>query len=94
ITNSKAKKKAERVSTANRNATINYDRQEYINRLTIAAREIGIVCDDDSPEVADESLPPLLQLMNQKSERLADGEEMTPCPIDPPDFNGLATSHY
>jgi DNA polymerase-2 len=63
ITNSKAKMKSDRVSTTNRNATINYDRQEYINRLTIVAREIGIVCDDDSPEEADESLPPLLQLM-------------------------------
>lgn len=66
ITNSKAKKKSERVSTTNRNATINYDRQEYINRLTIAAREIGVVCDDDPPEDADEPLPPLLQLMNGK----------------------------
>lgn len=66
ITNSKAKKKAERVTTTNRNATINYDRREYINRLTIAAREIGVVCDDDPPEDADEPLPPLLQLMNGK----------------------------
>lgn len=64
ITNSKAKKKAERVTTTRRNATINYDRQEYINRLTIAAREIGVVRDDDSPEEADDELPPLLRLMN------------------------------
>jgi hypothetical protein len=75
ITDSKAKKKAERVSTTNRNATINYDRQEYINRLTIAAREIGVVRDDDPPEEADESLPPLLQLMNPKPEQIARGEE-------------------
>ncbi len=66
ITDSKAKNKAERVRTTNRNSTINYDRQEYVNRLTVAAREIGVICDEDSHEDADESLPPLLQLMNPK----------------------------
>ena len=76
ITNAKAKNKAERVRTTNRNVTINYDRQEYINRLTVAAREIGVVCDDDSPEEADESLPPLLQMMNPKPEQVARGEEL------------------
>ncbi|MCG3159083.1 MAG: hypothetical protein JMDDDDMK_00059 [Acidobacteria bacterium] len=68
ITNSKAKKKAERVTTTNRNATINYDRQEYCNRLTLAAREIGVVSDDDSPEEADDEFPPLLRLMNPHSD--------------------------
>ena len=69
IMNSKAKKKSERVSTTNRNATINYDRQEYINRLTVATREIGVVRDDDSPAEADDELPPLLRLMNLQPDR-------------------------
>ncbi|MGE0131489.1 MAG: DNA polymerase domain-containing protein [Blastocatellales bacterium] len=69
ITNSKAKKKAERVATTNRNATINYDRQEYINRLTIAAREIGVVRNEDSVEEADDELPLLLRLMNPNPDR-------------------------
>ncbi|HKQ72338.1 MAG TPA: DNA polymerase domain-containing protein [Blastocatellia bacterium] len=64
ITDSKAKRKSERVKTTNRNATINYDRQEYVNRLTVAAGEIGVVCDGVSPEEADDSLPPLLRLMD------------------------------
>jgi DNA polymerase II len=75
ITDSKAKKKTDRVRTTNRNVTINYDRQEYVSRLTVAAREIGVVCDEVSPEEADESLPPLLQMMNPKPEQVAHGEE-------------------
>lgn len=75
ITNSKAKKKADRVSTTNRNGAINYGRREYINRLTVAAREIGIIRDDDLFENADESLPPLLRLMGPRPERTARGRE-------------------
>jgi DNA polymerase II len=47
ITNAKAKNKAERVSTSNRNGLVRYDRQEYAARLKVAAKEIG---DDDSSE--------------------------------------------
>jgi DNA polymerase-2 len=50
ITNARAKKKADRVTTSNRNGAVNYDRQEYAARLKAAAKEIGVICDDDSPE--------------------------------------------
>jgi DNA polymerase-2 len=50
ITNAKAKNKAERVSASNRNGLIRYDRQEYAARLKAAAREVGVIGDDDSSE--------------------------------------------
>ena len=43
ITNAKAKNKADRVSTSNRNGPVDYDRQEYVTRLEVAAREIGVI---------------------------------------------------
>ncbi len=46
ITNAKAKIKSERVTTSNRNGAVNYDRQEYANRLKAAAREIGVIDED------------------------------------------------
>jgi DNA polymerase II len=48
ITNAKAKNKAERITTASRNSLVHYDRQEYAARLKIAAKEVGIVDDEDS----------------------------------------------
>jgi DNA polymerase elongation subunit (family B) len=48
ITNAKAKRKADRVSTSNRNGAVRYDRQEYAARLKAAAKEIGVIGDDDS----------------------------------------------
>jgi DNA polymerase II len=48
ITNAKAKKKADRVSTTNRNGTAHYDRQEYAARLKAAAKEVGVIPNDDS----------------------------------------------
>jgi DNA polymerase-2 len=50
ITNAKAKNKAERVSTSNRNGLVYYDRQEYAARLKAAAKEVGVIGDKDSPE--------------------------------------------
>ena len=50
ITNAKAKKKAERVSTSNRNGSVHYDRQEYAARLKVAAKEVGVIEDDDPPK--------------------------------------------
>jgi DNA polymerase elongation subunit (family B) len=50
ITNAKAKKKAERVSTSNRNGAVHYDHQEYAARLKVAAEEIGVIGYDDSSE--------------------------------------------
>jgi DNA polymerase-2 len=47
ITNAKAKNKAERVSTSNRNGLVQYDRQEYATRLKVAAKEVGVIDDDD-----------------------------------------------
>src|SRR6266511_2758564 len=47
ITNAKAKNKAERVSTSNRNGLVQYDRQEYAARLKVAAKEVGVIDDDD-----------------------------------------------
>jgi DNA polymerase-2 len=60
ITNAKAKKKSERVSSSNRHGAIQYDRREYADRLRVAAREVGVVDDDDSAEKtrpANASLP-------------------------------------
>jgi DNA polymerase elongation subunit (family B) len=42
IANAKAKDKAERVRTSNRDGAANYDRREYAARLQAAAREIGV----------------------------------------------------
>ena len=50
ITNAKAKNKAERVSTSNHNGLIQYDRQEYAARLKVAAKEVGVIGDDDSSD--------------------------------------------
>ncbi|HEV2665390.1 MAG TPA: DNA polymerase domain-containing protein, partial [Blastocatellia bacterium] len=50
ITNAKAKKKADRVSTSNRNGSVHYDRQEYAARLKVAAKEVGVIDDDDPPK--------------------------------------------
>jgi DNA polymerase elongation subunit (family B) len=50
ITNAKAKTKADRVSTSNRNGTAHYDRQEYAARLNAAAKEVGVIGDYDSPK--------------------------------------------
>jgi DNA polymerase-2 len=50
ITNAKAKDKAERVTTSNRNGAVQYDRQEYAARLKVAAKEVGLIGDDDSPK--------------------------------------------
>jgi DNA polymerase elongation subunit (family B) len=47
ITNAKAKNKAERVSTFNRNSLVQYDCQEYATRLKVAAKEVGVIYDDD-----------------------------------------------
>jgi DNA polymerase II len=47
ITNARAKNKAERVSTSTRNGLVQYDRQEYANRLKVAAKEVGVIDDDD-----------------------------------------------
>jgi DNA polymerase elongation subunit (family B) len=50
ITNAKAKNKTERISTSNRNGSAHYDRQEYAARLKAAAKELGVVSDDDLSE--------------------------------------------
>jgi DNA polymerase elongation subunit (family B) len=50
ITNAKAKNKAERVSASNRNGLVQYDRQEYAVRLKVAAKEVGVIDDDDPPK--------------------------------------------
>ncbi|MCI0388482.1 MAG: hypothetical protein MOB07_06920 [Acidobacteria bacterium] len=50
ITNAKAKDKAEQVSTSNRNGSVNYDRREYAARLKVAAKEIGVIDDEDLPK--------------------------------------------
>jgi DNA polymerase II len=50
ITNAKAKNKAERVSASNRNGLVQYDRQEYAARLKVAAKEIGVIDDEDPPK--------------------------------------------
>jgi DNA polymerase II len=54
ITKAKAKRKAERVTTSSRNGGRNgvahYDRQEYAARLKSAAKEIGVIVDDNSAE--------------------------------------------
>jgi hypothetical protein len=50
ITNAKAKNKADRVSTSNRNGLVQYDRQEYAARLKAAAKEVGVIGDDVSSE--------------------------------------------
>ncbi|HEX2489998.1 MAG TPA: DNA polymerase domain-containing protein [Blastocatellia bacterium] len=50
ITNAKAKNKAERVRTSNRNGLVQYDRQEYAARLKVAAKEVGVIGDDDSSD--------------------------------------------
>jgi DNA polymerase elongation subunit (family B) len=50
ITNAKAKNKAERVRTSNRNGLVQYDRREYAARLKVAAKEVGVIGDDDSSE--------------------------------------------
>ena len=50
ITNAKAKNKAERVMTSNRNGLVQYDRREYAARLKIAAKEVGVIGDDDSSD--------------------------------------------
>jgi hypothetical protein len=47
LTNAKAKNKAERVSASNRNGLVQYDRQEYAARLKVAAKEVGVIDDDD-----------------------------------------------
>jgi DNA polymerase II len=48
ITNAKAKNKADRVRTSNRNGLVQYDRGEYAARLKVAAKEVGVIDDDDS----------------------------------------------
>jgi len=48
ITNARAKNKAERVITSNRNGAVDYDRREYAARLKAAAKEVGVIADDDS----------------------------------------------
>ena len=50
ITNAKAKNKAERISTSNRNGAAHYDRQEYAARLKTAAKELGVIDNGDSLE--------------------------------------------
>jgi DNA polymerase-2 len=47
ITNARAKNKADRVSTSNRNGLVQYDRHEYAARLQVAAKEVGVIDDDD-----------------------------------------------
>ncbi len=47
ITNARAKNKADRVSTSNRNGLVQYDRQEYAAQLKVAAKEVGVIDDDD-----------------------------------------------
>jgi hypothetical protein len=51
ITNAKAKNKAERVSASNRSGSVHYDWQEYAARLKLAAKEIGVIDDDDPHKV-------------------------------------------
>jgi DNA polymerase elongation subunit (family B) len=50
ITNARAKNKAARVITSNRNSAVNYDRQEYAAPLKAAAKEVGVIGDEDSSE--------------------------------------------
>ncbi|HKE03327.1 MAG TPA: DNA polymerase domain-containing protein [Blastocatellia bacterium] len=50
ITNAKAKNKADRVAISNRNGLVQYDRREYAARLKVAAKEVGVICDDDSSD--------------------------------------------
>jgi DNA polymerase-2 len=50
ITNAKAKNKAERVATSDRNGSVNYDRREYAARLKVAANEVGVIDEDDPPK--------------------------------------------
>jgi len=44
------KNKADRVSTSVRNGLVQYDRREYAASLKVAAKEFGVIGDDDSPE--------------------------------------------
>jgi DNA polymerase-2 len=50
ITNAKAKNKAGRVATSDRNGSVHYDRREYAARLKVAASEVGVIDDDDAPK--------------------------------------------
>ena len=50
ITNAKAKNKAERVATSDRNGSVHYDRREYAARLKVAANEVGVIDEDDPPK--------------------------------------------
>jgi DNA polymerase-2 len=59
IVDAKAKNKAERVRTSNRNSAVNYDRREYATRLKVAASEVGIISHDDSSNDASGSSLPL-----------------------------------
>jgi hypothetical protein len=45
-----AKNKAAWVITSNPNSAVNYDRQEYAARLKAAAKEVGVIGDEDSSE--------------------------------------------
>jgi hypothetical protein len=47
---SAAKNKADRVRTSNRNGLVQYDRREYAACLPVAAKEVGVIGDDDSSE--------------------------------------------
>lgn len=42
-TAARAKNKTERIHTSNRKGIMNYDRQEYVKRLEVAGKEIGIL---------------------------------------------------
>lgn len=59
IVDAKAKDKAERVRTSNRDGVMNYDRQEYMNRLEVTTKEIGVINDGDLTIEAGGSLLPL-----------------------------------
>ncbi len=56
ITNAKAKNKADRVRTSNRDGAIQYDREEYASLLKVAAKEIDVIGDDYPSENAGDPL--------------------------------------
>jgi hypothetical protein len=49
----KVKNKAERVITSNHNGLVQYARWEYAARLKVAAKEAGVIVDDDSLDERD-----------------------------------------
>ena len=49
-TNARVQNKADRRATSNCNGLVHYDRREYAASLKAAAKEVGVIGDDDSSE--------------------------------------------